>query len=156
MVYRRASGVHIDLHVLDVEARRPVASNPSDADVADICGFAGMGDIWRGVECAALDRRVAGCWRKRTGFRAGWIVEFKQKNRVPTDIFTAGCWCLTNGEFTADNEVDRRRSIDYSYRFYTGNRAVYCDVVGVCQASFAQRIGRLFEATKTSSMVDYG
>jgi hypothetical protein len=107
MVNRRASGVHADIHVLDVEARRSVTGDPRNADFADIRCTAGVGDIWRGAESFALDRCAASCWRKHIGVGASWVVEFERKNRVSTSISVACSRCLANGEFTADNKVDR-------------------------------------------------
>ena len=57
-------------------------SDASDADVADIRSFARVGDIWRGAESSALDRGIAGCWRKRACIGAGWIAEFERKSWV--------------------------------------------------------------------------
>ncbi len=134
MVNRRASGVHADIHVLDVEARRSVTGDPRNADFADIRCTAGVGDIWRGAESFALDRCAASCWRKHIGVGASWVVEFERKNRVSTSISVACSRCLANGEFTADNKVDHRRLIDSSHRFTAWDWALYRDVARVRSA----------------------
>ena len=47
MVDRSATSIHVDLYVLDVEARGSFKGNSGDANLANLRGSAGMDYLWR-------------------------------------------------------------------------------------------------------------